>query len=254
MDDRAAHAEAANHAVDRLLHADVVQEPFPHYCLDRVFPDPYYEALLRNLPDGDAFERLYDVTDLKLDHFRHRDQCQLDDELLSTLAGEQRDFMTGFASWFLGPQFCGAVMASFRQQLEERLGAESGWPRVSVESEFIRHRAGYFLGPHSDLGSKLVVLLLYLPSDSRAERLGTTIFRPKKPGFCCPDSTHYAFEDFVPVKTAPYRPNSLLAFLRSDVSFHGVAPISDREADRTRRDLIQYVVYDERARRAQLAG
>ena len=52
---------------------------------------------------------------------------------------------------------------------------------------------------------------------------------PKDPGFTCPNSIHYPFEDFVKVETAPYKPNSLLAFLRSDVSFHGVEPLSEQD-------------------------
>jgi hypothetical protein len=50
------------------------------------------------------------------------------------------------------------------------------------------------------------------------------------------------------VKTAPYKPNSLLAFLRSDISFHGVEPVSDQDVTALGgRDLIQYVIYDKKA-------
>ena len=121
-----------------------------------------------------------------------------------------------------------------------------------MESQLIRHRAGYFLGPHSDLYTKLVVLLIYLAPDESAAHLGTSLYRPKDPGFTCPNSTHYPFEDFVRVKTAPYKPNSLLAFLRSDVSFHGVEPLSEQDVATCSRDLIQYVLYDKQAREAQL--
>ena len=51
---------------------------------------------------------------------------------------------------------------------------------------------------------------------------------------------------------APYRPNSLFAFLRSDVSFHGVEPLSDRDVSSGNRDLIQYVLYDRQVREEQL--
>ena len=111
-----------------------------------------------------------------------------------------------------------------------------------MESQLIRHRAGYFLGPHSDLYTKLVVLLIYLAPDESAAHLGTSLYRPKDPGFTCPNSAHYPFEDFVRVKTAPYKPNSLLAFLRSDVSFHGVEPLSEQDVTACSRDLIQYVL------------
>jgi hypothetical protein len=123
-----------------------------------------------------------------------------------------------------------------------------------VESQLIRHRAGYFLGPHSDLHTKLVVLLLYLAPAESAAHLGTSLYRPKVPGFTCPNSIHYPFEDFVKVKTAPYKPNSLLAFVRSDVSFHGVEPLSEQDVAACSRDLIQYVIYDRRAREAQLVA
>jgi hypothetical protein len=97
------------------------------------------------------------------------------------------------------------------------------------------------------------VLLLYLAPDNNAEHLGTSLYRPKQAGFSCPNSTHYAFEDFIRVKTAPYRRNSLLAFVRSDISFHGLEPLSERDVAATAgRDVIQYVIHDKAAREAQL--
>ncbi len=136
--------------------------------------------------------------------------------------------------------------------MRARFGAEASWPEISVEVQLIRHRAGFFLGPHSDSSSKLVVLLLYLAPDDSADHLGTSMNRPKDPTFSCPKSAHYPFEDFIDVKTAPYRPNSMLAFFRSDLSFHGVEPLSEQDTTTCNRDLIQYVIYDKQARQAQV--
>src|SRR5690349_22580145 len=234
------------HFMVRLRSATVEMDPFPHYVLDRVFPDDYYRELLRNLPNSAVYENLYEVTDLKLDHFRHRDQRDMDHGWTARLPHELRPFWDSFNQWFLSEELAHAVMESF--------GWES-WPAVSVESQFIRHRAGYFLGPHSDLYTKLVVLLLYLAPDDNAEHLGTSLYRPKQAGFSCPDSKHYAFGDFVRVKTAPYKPNSLLAFVRSDISFHGLEPLSERDVATTAgRDVIQYVIHDKAKREAQLAA
>jgi hypothetical protein len=121
-----------------------------------------------------------------------------------------------------------------------------------VEAQLIRHQAGYFLGPHTDLSTKLVVLLIYLPPDDTHQHLGTSLYRPKKSGFICLDSNHYPFDEFVNVKTAPFRRNSLLAFERSDWSFHGVEPFAEGDLATCNRDLIQYVLYDRSAREAQL--
>lgn len=234
------------HFVGRLRSARVERDPFPHYVLEQVFPEDYYRELLRHLPSSEVYENLYAVTDLKLDHFRHRDQRDMDHGWTDRLPPASRPFWDSFNQWFLGEELAEAVMKSF--------GRES-WPALSIESQFIRHRAGYFLGPHSDLYTKLVVLLLYLAPDDRAEHLGTSLYRPKQAGFSCPNSKHYAFDDFIRVKTAPYRPNSLLAFVRSDISFHGLEPLSDEDVTTTAgRDVIQYVIHDKAAREAQLAA
>ncbi|OOO02213.1 MAG: hypothetical protein USCGTAYLOR_01578 [Chromatiales bacterium USCg_Taylor] len=240
------------HFVTRLRASEVVPEPYAHYYLENVVPDDFYAALLRHLPGRTAYQNLFEVTTLKLDHFRYRYQRDLSDGWTEKLPAELKDFWNRFNEWFLGPDLAEAVLDSFAKPLRARLGEEKSWPAVSVESQLIRHRAGYFLGPHSDLHTKLVVLLVYLAPDESARHLGTSLYRPKDSGFTCPNSAHYPFEDFVRVKTASYKPNSLLAFLRSDVSFHGVEPLSEQDVNTYGRDLIQYVIYDKHAREAQL--
>jgi hypothetical protein len=240
------------HFVGRLRAAEVVTQPYPHYYLEHVFPEDYYETLLAHLPSSGVYENLYEVTDLKLEHFRHRDQRDLKEGWTKTLPGELKKFWDAFDEWFLGPRLAEAVLDSFAEHLGTRLGERKSWPAVSVESQLIRHRAGYFLSPHSDLYTKLVVLLLYLAPDESAAHLGTSLYRPKLQGFACRDSVHHPFENFVRVKTAPYKPNSLLAFVRSDVSFHGVEPLSAHDVSAFGRDVIQYVLHDKHAREAQL--
>ena len=240
------------HLAERLRAAEVVPEPYPHFCLENVFPDAYYQAMLRHVPESAHYQNLYEVTDLKLDHFRHRDQRDMSPGWTETMAPEIRAFWDDFSDWFLGPELAVAVLRSFGGPLRERFGDEPGWPAVAVEAQLIRHREGYFLGPHSDLWSKIVVELFYLARDESAAHLGTSIYRPKDPGFSCPKSLHHPFEDFIKVETAPYRSNSLLAFLRSDRSFHGVEPLKKEDVASCDRDLIQYVLYDKQAREGQL--
>ena len=239
------------HVIERFHSSEVLPDPFPHYYLEDVFPRDYYQSVLRHLPDSSVYQNLYVVTDLKLDHFRHRDQRDLNEGWTEMLPDDIRSFWSHFNRWFLGPEFAQTVLHTFAEPLHERFG-DQAWPDVSVEAQLIRHRAGYFLGPHSDLYSKLVVLLFYFAPDESARNLGTSLYRPKDPGFTCPNSTHYPFEDFVKVKTAPYMPNSVLAFMRSDRSFHGLDPLSEQDLATVNRDLIQYVLYDKQVRQEQL--
>jgi hypothetical protein len=245
-------AHPLQHVVERLRTAEIIPDPYPHYCLDQVFPEDFYESLLRHLPGSAAYQNLFEITTLKLDHFRFRDQRDLSDGWTASLPDELRRFWDGFNDWFLGPELAQAVLESFAGPMRSRFGERSAWPATSVEPQLIRHKTGYFLGPHTDLSTKLVVLLIYLVPDDSRQHLGTSLYRPKNPEFTCPDSTHYPFEDFIRVKTAPYRPNSLLAFERSDRSFHGVEPLAAQDVETCGRDLIQYVLYDKSARQAQL--
>lgn len=238
--------------VERLRSAEVEWKPFPHFYIENVFPDDFYRSLLNHLPGTESYQNLFEITDLKLDHFRHRDQRNLGDDWTAQLPNDLRQFWDSFNAWFLGPDLANAVLDSFAEALHVRFGPRECWPEASVESQLIRHRAGYFLGPHSDLYTKLIVLLIYLPPDDTAAHLGTSLYRPKDSDFTCGNSTHYAFEDFIEVKTAPYKANSMLAFMRSDVSFHGVAPLSDDDLGSGARDLIQYVLHDKQARVEQL--
>ena len=240
------------HVAARLRASEVVPEPYPHYYLEHVFPDDYYQMLLSHLPASAVYQNLFEVTDYKLDHFRHRDQRDLNEGWTEALPDEIKEFWDDFNEWFLGPDFARAVLDSFAEPLRARFGEKESWPSVSVESQLIRHRAGYFLGPHSDLYTKLVVLLMYLAPDESNAHLGTSLYRPKDSGFTCHNSIHYPFEDFVRVKTVPYKPNSLLAFMRSDISFHGVEPLSEQDVNTSGRDVIQYVLHDKQAREAQL--
>ena len=239
-----------SHFVNRLREAEVLLDPYPHFCLDNVFPDEYYQTLLAHLPSSTSYENLYEVTTLKLDHFRHRDQRDMNNGWTNDFPREQKAFWNNFDAWFLGDETAQAVLQTFPDQMRERFGEH--WPAVSVESQLIRHRPGYFLGPHSDLHTKLVVLLLYLAPDESTSHLGTSLYRPKDSSFSCPDSRHYEFADFIKVKTAPYKPNSMLAFFRSDVSFHGLEPLATSDVQHSGRDVIQYVLYDKEARKRQL--
>ena len=138
-----------------------------HYYLEHVFPDDFYGELLRHLPGITSYQNLFEVTTLKLDHFRCRDQRDLMDGWTEQLPAELRDFWNRFNEWFFGPDLAEAVLDSFAEPLRARIGDKGSWPQVSVESQLIRHRAGVLLGPHSDLHTKLVVLLLYLAPDDK---------------------------------------------------------------------------------------
>lgn len=96
----------------------------------------------------------------------------------------------------------------------------------SVGQEFLvlRDLPGYSLGPHTDSPRKLLSALIYCPDREDRPQLGTSLYVPEKAGKTCPGGFHHPFEGFIRVHTVPYLSNTLFAFPKSDVSFHGVEP------------------------------
>ncbi len=81
----------------------------------------------------------------------------------------------------------------------------------------------------------MITLLFYLPRDQQLVQHGTTLYRPRRPIPDFDPNCHYEEADFEAIYTAPFRPNSLFAFARSDHSFHGVQRLPEGEI---RRDLL----------------
>src|SRR4051794_19671730 len=105
------------HVVAGLRASEIVLEPYPHYYLENVFPDDYYQAMLSHLPGSAVYQNLFEVTDYKLDHFRHRDQRDLKEGWTEELPEEIKGFWDSFSEWFLGPVLAGAVLDSFDEPL-----------------------------------------------------------------------------------------------------------------------------------------
>src|SRR5262245_44946879 len=96
--------------LERLRCAGVEPNPFPHYYIENALPENYYAELLRHLPASDVYENLYEVTDLKLDHFRHRYQRDLNEGWTDPLPPEDQIFWNSFNEWFLSPQLAQAFL------------------------------------------------------------------------------------------------------------------------------------------------
>lgn len=91
----------------------------------------------------------------------------------------------------------------------------------------------FWLKPHTDLGVKLVTILLYLSKDEEASTWGTDIYA---------DADHYH-------STAPYKSNRALLFFPTDKTWHGFEP---RTIHGIRKSLIINFVTQEWRNRQEL--
>lgn len=191
--------DAVEHAVYKLRNAKIQQYPFPHFYVEDVFPDEFYGQLLKNLPKDYQ----------PLGTFKSR---QYSDSI--------PEMMKGFASSY----FVNQILAMFSREYYERF-PNNGRPTITAEWRFIRDSEDYHIGPHTDAARKVVSLLFYLPRDYRDIDTGTGLYVPSDHKQTCPGGPHYKFDGFNEVWRAPFIPNSVLGFWKTENSWHGVQEI-----------------------------
>lgn len=203
------------HALYRLNNAPVLTYPFPHVFVEDIFPLHYWREMSAAFPrDGE----LKPITQVR------------------NVVGLEKRWAAGNAPYRSNAfwqrhqkMFDGclsqALIDKFSPWLAQRFGHRSDVVKMRDEYLFIRDEPGFGMGPHTDSPRKVISCLFYLPIIPELKdspHCGTTLYTPKDPAFRCAGGPHHNPELFDPVMTMPYVSNCLFAFVKSDVSFHGV--------------------------------
>ena len=128
--------------------------------------------------------------------------------------------IAALAHAFQTPQMVRAIENHFSTDLEGTF----------LRIEYAQDTSGFWLEPHTDLGVKRLSMLIYFAQSPGQEALGTDIYDADKEWS----------------KRAPFSPNSALAFVPSNNTYHG---FERREIPGVRKSLIlNYVTSDWRDR------
>ena len=187
---------------DVRLTADVKDEPYRYFFQRDVFPADFYWQMIENLPpDNEYPDRRY----------QHR--------MLADVSKLKNPFWYDVCCLFLNHRWLELVTSKFPEV----------WRRGKLQHNLrlVRDKVGYNIKPHTDIKTKAISLLFYLPRDYQLKDYGTTVFRPKQAGFTSDGNARYEWDQFEPVFKAPFVPNSVFGLARSEVSFHGTTPIGD---------------------------
>lgn len=185
---------------DRIVESALKTHPYRHLYIEDIFPSDVYQDMINNFPDD-----------------------YLEIEKTRGTKGYPKRFTAkpknGIWATISSQLLSGVLLKS----ICDKFGIDS-YTGLQQDLLLVRDFAGYAIPPHTDAISKVISALFYLPTDASAEQEGTSIYVPNKKGFTCTDGRHYKFEDFKKIWTAPFKPNSLFLFMRTDNSFHGVEP------------------------------
>lgn len=225
----------ANLVSSKFKSEDVQYDPFPHYIINDIFPFEYYSEIQSNFPDTASMVPLSE-TGRTGKAYKERLVTLFNEDGFSKLSYDQREFWAGVAGWLYSPLLIDKAIRLFRGELTGRLSEISrrvGCIRVRGDALLVADQTNYGIGPHTDAPHRLITFLFYLPATDIFSKHGTTLYKPRDPGFFSVGDRHFSYDEFIEVKRIPFVPNSALIFPRTNYSFHGVDPIIDVDVTRS---------------------
>ena len=194
---------------DSLRSASRHDEPYPHWLLSRVLPEPVAQAMAA-LPF--TAPALHGVSGSREIHNNTR--CYIDADAIAA-----HPVCRSVAEAFQHPSTVAAIEAVTGARLDA----------CCLRIEYAQDTDGFWLQPHTDLGVKKFTLLYYLAPEGAVD-LGTDLYA---------DADTWSHR-------AAFEPGAALAFVPSDRTWHGFEP---RPIPVVRKSLIvNYVTADWRAR------
>jgi hypothetical protein len=225
----ASDAEIRAHFEAGIRVAEIRTDPFVHFILEDVMPEPVYRAMLANWPGKEIPS--------EAGHVRQRRLHKLTPARMQAYPPELRTFWERMVPHFarmndlitrkLMP-YAGAKFAPFAgRNWRERAGRMPEFS-ASFEAWLSVDVSDFNLLPHVDHPLLFNNSFFYCPDDDSHPELGTVLYRGL--GFMLPENIpipenmrdKYLREE----GQAPFRPNTMMSYLNTSSAFHGVHDIS----------------------------
>ncbi|HEY3494128.1 MAG TPA: hypothetical protein VGK73_05555 [Polyangiaceae bacterium] len=244
--------EVRAHIEAKLRAATLDLSPLPHIIIEDFFPaDVYCSILDYNLFQFNAGREWISKNMRRLRRlttpYDHRKQINFHSGEPYTSPPEAKAFWDEMQSVFLGDSwFPKLVYEKFPTYFQLRFGdaadGEDLWQKLRTELFLQRHEPDYYIGPHTDISTRVFTCIFSFADRPGFEEFGTQLLRHKEPMTRCWGDKHYGFDDFETVKLAPYKPNNFLLFFKTRHSFHAVKTVS-REVPNQRYGM-QFQLYE----------
>jgi hypothetical protein len=221
---------------DKLQNATLQWSPFPYLIIENFLPNDVYASVLRYNPfqDNEGVEWISKKHSARLKTstpYEKRKQVNLHADQKYHASPEASAFWDDMKSTFLGDAWFARTIARifpeyFLVRFGEALTHETFWERMQQQLFLQRHEPGYHIGPHTDTPTRVLTCIFSFSDRSGFDEFGTQLARHKDPFVRCWGNDHHGFDEFEVVKTAPYKPNNFLLFLKTRQSFHAVKLIT----------------------------
>lgn len=221
--------DVLRHVLEKLEAAPIETDPFPYVVIDGIFPEGYYQRILEAFPDESSFVPIDETGRVSPGSYKERGVVLFERDNLARIPSPRREFWQAFSAWLYSDLFVAGFVNKFAEVLDYRLQriCADGVPlRVRSDALLVKDRTNYEIGPHTDSPYRLVSFLFYMPADRSLREYGTAFYRAKDKDFTCWGGPHYDFADFERASTMEFLPNRLVAFPKTERTFHGVEPVA----------------------------
>lgn len=226
------------HIESKIEQATIEPYPFPHLIIENFFPEPVFAKILKYNPfkKNRGTEWLTKEKSAKIKtntpyHARKQINLLLNDFAVSEV---EQEFWNEFRRCFIEDKwFEKLIINKYKEYFIIRFGelveSENFCELFERQLFLQRHEPGYYIGPHTDVPTRIFTCIFAFADRDGFEEYGTELIVPKDKMARCWGSDHYSpdnFETRVRV-LAPYKPNNFLLFFKTRQSFHAVRAIDE---------------------------
>ena len=226
-----------------ISNSQVIEEPFVHQFIEKIFPEDFYLRLLDNIPNINEFTAINKTGTVGKDYPDERFIFNYtDNKDMEKLSESQKLFFNELRYIMSSADLFKVVTSIFKETLDKSIASLRDDPKrhldtsnlkFTLRTSLIKDYTKYSLGAHTDSISKFVTFLFYIPTNEELKENGTSLYKPL---ISLQDSTHFNLDDtkknFQRVKTCPFIPNSVLIFPRTSMSYHGVEEVNIDQKER----------------------
>lgn len=205
----------------------IEERPTPFIHLENVFSEDFYDKVLKSVArcapfyldlsgsaswSGDGEHYMFCSTQIAK-------MLQSDNETLEAVALHE------LIKW--AESLSAALVTKFREWIPEF--AVEGDHKFKSNGYLMRDESGYGIKPHTEAFHTVITAMFYLPYDDRLSPHGTAFYVPKQPGKACFGRGQtlplYPESEFHVAKQLPFIRNSMMAFVKTPKSWHGLPSI-----------------------------
>ena len=226
-----------NHINQKIAAAQLDLTPFPHLIIEDFFPADVYAQILAYNPFAqnagqEWMHRGASAQTSSRTPYHARKQINFHQTETFIAAPEQQAFWHALKQVFLADTwFAQIVMQKYPDYFRLRFGDLVDQPDFLAlfkrEMFLQRHEPGYYIGPHTDIATRVFTCIFAFAASPGFEEFGTELLVHKDRLTRCWGNDHHAPADFTLKKLAPYKPNNFLLFFKTRHSFHAVPDVTD---------------------------